>query len=64
MSFTMQSRTRLSNAAEIPRFGFGVYQSPPGRITQDVVKYALKTGYQHIDTAYIHGNESDVGKAP
>ena len=64
MSFTMQSRIRLSNAAEIPRFGFGVYQSPPGRITQDVVKYALKTGYQHIDTAYIHGNESDVGKAP
>ena len=42
------------------RFGFGVYQSPPGRITQDVVKYALKTGYRHIDTAYIYGNESDV----
>jgi methylglyoxal/glyoxal reductase len=33
------------------------------RITQDVVRYALKTGYRHIDTAYIYGNESDVGKA-
>ena len=63
MSFTIQSRIRLSNGVEIPRFGLGVYQSPPGRITQDVVKYALKTGYRHIDTAYIYGNESDVGKA-
>jgi len=63
MSFTIQSRVRLSNGVEIPRFGLGVYQSPPGRITQDVVKYALKTGYRHIDTAYIYGNESDVGKA-
>ena len=63
MSFTIQSRIRLSNGVGIPRFGLGVYQSPPGRITQDVVKYALKTGYRHVDTAYIYGNESDVGKA-
>ncbi len=63
MSFTIQSRIRLNNGVEIPRLGLGVYQSSPGRITQDVVRYALKTGYRHIDTAYIYGNESDVGKA-
>ena len=63
MSFTIQSRIRLNNGVEIPRLGLGVYQSPPGRITQHVVRYALKIGYRHIDTAYIYGNESDVGKA-
>src|ERR687884_1357294 len=63
MSFTIQSSIRLNNGVEIPRLGLGVYQSAPGRITQRVVRYALKIGYRHIDTAYIYGNESDVGKA-
>jgi len=63
MSFTIQSRIKLNNGVEIPRLGLGVYQSPPGRITQSVVRYALKIGYRQIDTAYIYDNESDVGKA-
>lgn len=63
MSFNMQSRIRLNNGVEIPRLGLGVYQSSPGRITQHAVRYALNIGYRHIDTAYIYGNESDVGKA-
>jgi diketogulonate reductase-like aldo/keto reductase len=63
MSFTIQSRIRLNNGVEIPRLGLGVYQSPPGRITQHAVRYALNIGYRHIDTAFIYGNESDVGKA-
>jgi methylglyoxal/glyoxal reductase len=61
---TMQSRITLNNGVEIPRLGLGVYQSPPGRITQHAVRYALNIGYRHIDTAYIYVNESDgVGKA-
>ncbi|HJT46596.1 MAG TPA: aldo/keto reductase [Nitrososphaeraceae archaeon] len=60
---TVQSHSRLNNGVEIPQLGLGVYQSPPGRITQRVVRYALNIGYRHIDTAYIYGNESDVGKA-
>ena len=63
MSFTIHSRIRLNNGVEIPRLGLGVYQSPPGSTTQHAVKYALKIGYRHIDTAYIYGNESDVAKA-
>jgi methylglyoxal/glyoxal reductase len=63
MQLNMQSRIRLNNGVEIPRLGLGVYQSPPGKVTQRVVKYALKIGYRQIDTAYIYGNESDVGKA-
>ena len=63
MLFTIQSSIRLNNEVEIPRLGLGVYQSPPGRITERAVRYALNIGYRHIDTAYIYGNESDVGKA-
>ena len=54
MQLTIQSHIRLNNGVEIPRLGLGVYQSLAGRITQDVVRYALKIGYWHIDTAYIY----------
>jgi methylglyoxal/glyoxal reductase len=27
------------------------------------VRYALKIGYRHIDTAWLYGNEADVGRA-
>jgi diketogulonate reductase-like aldo/keto reductase len=64
MLLTIQSCARLNNGVKIPRLGLGVYQSPPGRITQRVVKYALKIGYRHIDTAMIYGNETDVGTTP
>ena len=63
MPLTIQSYIRLNDGVEIPRLGLGVWQSPPGRTTQRVVRYALNIGYRHIDTAYIYGNESDVGKA-
>ena len=63
MLLTLESRARLNNGVEIPYLGLGVYQLPPGRITQRVVKYALKIGYRHIDTAMVYGNETDVGTA-
>ena len=63
MLFTIQSSIRLTNGVEIPRLGLGVYQAAPCRITQRAVRYALNIGYRHIDTAYIYGNEADVGKA-
>jgi diketogulonate reductase-like aldo/keto reductase len=63
MLWTLKSRARLNNGVEIPRLGLGVYQSPPGRITQHAVKYALNLGYRHIDTASVYGNEADVGMA-
>ncbi|HKX97663.1 MAG TPA: aldo/keto reductase [Candidatus Nitrosocosmicus sp.] len=63
MSFTLNSVVKLNNGIEIPRLGLGVYQIPPGKSTAKAVKYALETGYKHIDTAKIYGNESDVGKA-
>jgi diketogulonate reductase-like aldo/keto reductase len=63
MLLTLDSRAKLNNGVEIPYFGLGVYQSPPGKTTLHAVKYALKIGYRHIDTAELYGNEMDVGRA-
>jgi methylglyoxal/glyoxal reductase len=63
MQLTLESSARLNNGVKIPYLGLGVYQSPSGRITQRIVKYALKIGYRHIDTAMVYGNEADVGSA-
>jgi methylglyoxal/glyoxal reductase len=50
---TLESRAKLNNGIEIPRLGLGVYQSPPGEITLCAIRYALKIGYRHIDTAQL-----------
>ena len=60
---SLQSKVKLANGVEIPSLGLGVYQSPAGRTTQNVVKYALSIGYRHVDTASLYGNEEDVGIA-
>ena len=53
----------LNNNLKIPKLGFGVFQTPEGKQTEDAVKWALEAGYRHIDTAMIYGNEGSVGKA-
>ena len=63
MVLTLESRAKLNNGIEIPYIGLGVYQSPPGETTRRAVRYALKIGYRHIDTAQLYGNETDVGRA-
>jgi 2,5-diketo-D-gluconate reductase A len=52
----------LNNGVEIPQLGFGVWQVSPEDIV-DSVTTALRTGYRHIDTAAIYGNEEGVGQA-
>ena len=47
----------------MPKLGFGVFQTPDGKQTEDAVKWALEAGYRHIDTAMIYENEGSVGKA-
>jgi methylglyoxal/glyoxal reductase len=53
----------LETGAAIPRLGFGVYQTARGKETRESVREALRSGYRHIDTARIYGNEQDVGAA-
>ena len=52
----------LNNGRSIPQFGFGVFQIEPGD-TAEAVSTALQTGYRHIDTAEMYGNEKEVGEA-
>ncbi|MEV0915149.1 aldo/keto reductase [Streptomyces sp. NPDC049967] len=52
----------LNNAVQIPQLGFGTFQIPPDE-TRDATLAALETGYRHIDTAEMYGNEKEVGQA-
>ncbi|SHL41983.1 aldo/keto reductase [Actinacidiphila paucisporea] len=52
----------LNNGTSIPQLGFGVYQIEP-QDTREAVRTALETGYRHIDTAEMYGNEKEVGQA-
>ena len=63
MRLTLQSHAILNNGVEIPRLGLGVYQTAIGETTLRAVRYALKIDYRHIDTAWLYGNEADVGRA-
>ena len=52
----------LNDGRAIPQLGFGVFQIPPNE-TERAVAVALETGYRHIDTAEMYGNEKGVGDA-
>ncbi|MFJ9037235.1 aldo/keto reductase [Streptomyces sp. NPDC102406] len=52
----------LNNGVRIPQLGFGTYQIPPEE-TRETTLVALETGYRHIDTAEMYGNEKGVGQA-
>ena len=52
----------LNNGQTIPQLGFGVFLVPPAE-TFEAVSTALATGYRHIDTAEMYGNEREVGEA-
>jgi diketogulonate reductase-like aldo/keto reductase len=61
---TADGRARvLADGNEIPLLGLGVWQVPDGPECEDAVRWALKLGYRHIDTAQAYGNEASVGRA-
>ncbi len=53
----------LNTGATIPKIGFGTWQIPNGSEAYNSTIFALKSGYRHIDTARVYGNEESVGKA-
>jgi diketogulonate reductase-like aldo/keto reductase len=53
----------LADGTEIPLLGLGVWQVADGRECEDAVRWALESGYRHIDTAQAYGNEESVGRA-
>jgi diketogulonate reductase-like aldo/keto reductase len=59
----LSSTVALNNGVQIPWLGLGVFKSPPGRETEQAVRWALEIGYRHVDTAAYYENEGDVGRA-
>lgn len=47
----------------MPYLGLGVYDCKEGLEVINAVSWALDTGYRHIDTASLYGNEKGVGEA-
>ena len=52
----------LANGAPMPLLGFGTWQIK-GEDAMRATSAALETGYRHLDTATIYGNEREVGRA-
>jgi 2,5-diketo-D-gluconate reductase A len=52
----------LGGGLTMPMVGFGTWQLG-GRSAYESVRYALETGYRHLDTATIYRNEAEVGQA-
>lgn len=63
MQLIIDSKAKLNNGIEIPYLGLGTFRAAEGETAKTAVKAALETGYRHIDTAMIYGNERSVGEA-
>jgi diketogulonate reductase-like aldo/keto reductase len=52
----------LPGGAAMPIVGFGTWRLRVRQAYESVL-FALETGYRHIDTATMYGNEAEVGRA-
>src|SRR6478609_6895026 len=52
----------LPEGSRIPLLGFGTWQIT-GEDAVRATSVALETGYRHLDTATVYGNEREVGRA-
>ncbi|CAN2391446.1 aldo-keto reductase family 1 [Pristimantis euphronides] len=59
------SYVTLNDGHKMPVIGFGTYAPLqfPKNLAEEGVKVALEVGYRHIDSAFVYGNEIEVGRA-
>ena len=62
-SLNIRSHITLQDGHRMPLLGLGVWDVRSGRETFQATLCAFKTGYRHVDTAQMYGNEKDVGDA-
>ncbi|MGE9808425.1 MULTISPECIES: aldo/keto reductase [unclassified Janibacter] len=55
------SFSKQFKGVDVPTFGIGTWQVE-GQDATDAVRDALEIGYRHVDTAFIYGNEEQVGR--
>ena len=58
----INSTFNLNNGVKIPCVGYGTFRTPAD-VAEQAVKEAIETGYRHIDTAAVYGNEAVLGRA-
>lgn len=59
---SINSTIKLNDGNKIPALGLGTWKLGK-KECEDAVMAALKSGYRHIDTAAVYGNEESVGSA-
>ncbi|KAG6914164.1 hypothetical protein DXG01_002002 [Tephrocybe rancida] len=59
----IDSLLRSVHTAQIPAIGFGTGSALFGKDATDYVIQAIETGFSHLDTAQVYGNEESVGDA-
>ncbi|KAK4701274.1 hypothetical protein P7C70_g4962, partial [Phenoliferia sp. Uapishka_3] len=52
----------LNDGRKLPEIGWGSWKTGSGAVVVNQVEQAIETGFSHIDTAQMYGNEAEVGK--
>ena len=58
----MEKSVLLNNGVMMPQPGFGTFMTKDGEEAVQAMKWAVETGYRHIDTAAVYDNEKGVGE--